>query len=292
MRIKRLFALTVFAGLVMLASCEKEPLQISSALPMQVQPSIFGEDSKAAFKSEDLVDFYLRIKSADAEYSYFEKFTKDVNDNWESPDRLFWKNSTDPVHYSAALFGNHVFTEEEFDNGVALSIAANQSSQARMNATHLLTLKSTETTYNATKNGKLPVTLSHGLAHVNIEFTLSENFYHYGIGVLSNPISGVRIKGSNLGFEFQPLAGTVSVIDGTKADITPLFSSFSRSSEYVKSSKAIYEALLVPQRIAPGELTIVFSISGSEFVWTNQDAITLDSGKVQTLAVSVNGALL
>ena len=52
-------------------------------------------------------------------------------------------------------------------------------------------------------------------------------------------------------------------------------------------SHATYEAIVVPQTIAAGALTVSFKIGNRSFSWTNTEAITLEQGKQYTLPLTV-----
>jgi hypothetical protein len=52
-------------------------------------------------------------------------------------------------------------------------------------------------------------------------------------------------------------------------------------------SYATYEAIVVPQQIAAGALTVSFKIGTRSFSWTNEEAITLEQGKRYTLPLTV-----
>lgn len=52
-------------------------------------------------------------------------------------------------------------------------------------------------------------------------------------------------------------------------------------------SYATYEAIVVPQTIAAGALTVSFKIGTRSFSWTNTEAITLEQGKHYTLPLTV-----
>ena len=153
------------AALLLLAACEKQsgggP---GEGLPMGVEATLAG--AKASITTDDLQTFWLQVDcSSDAAYSYCVPVSKSAT-GWSADRQLLWKSETAATTYCAAFFGGHDFTRAEFASGVDLTIPANQSTQAGLNAADLLTLKATSTTYEATTGGVLPVALNHGLAKV------------------------------------------------------------------------------------------------------------------------------
>ena len=288
MRTSKIIALA-FATL--LISCTKDDLAGTSAdtgIPMQIVPSVSGS-TKTSMQTADLQEFYLQVSCADASYSFFNRISW-TGTAWGASRQPLWQNSNSTITYSAAYFSGHTFTAAEFANGVSLSIPVDQSTQAKLNSADLLTLSATQTSYNDTDNGVLPVTLSHGLAKVNFVVTLGEAFNKVYIGIVSNPIKDFTVKGANKGFKFKPQTGAVTVTAGTKADVTPLEGTYTPSTKNAKTATAIYEAILVPQSFAAGELSVTFSIGSYNYQWTNATAITLAAGQTVNLPVSTTAA--
>ena len=81
--------------------------------------------------------------------------------------------------------------------------------------------------------------------------------------------------------------GTVTATAATAADILASQASFTAASETDMHSYATYEAIVVPQEIAAGALTVSFKIGSRSFSWTNTEAITLEQGKHYTLPLTV-----
>ncbi|MCR5018776.1 MAG: fimbrillin family protein [Bacteroidales bacterium] len=276
-------------ALAALLSCQKETDTSPVGLPMRVVPTIDGT-TKASLTTVDLQEFWLNVDCpSDAAFSYCGKMSKSGT-AWSASKQLYWKNETAPVNYSAAFFSGHDFTKAEFTSGADLSVPADQSTQAGLNAADLLSLKATSTTYEATTGGALPVELKHGLAKLTVELSLGSDFYDNKYGRTDNPVKAFTIAGTNLGFNFQPATGAVSVTASTAADITPFDLSYAPGTATAKTSVATYEAILVPQAIAVGDLTITFKVGANDYTWTNTDAITLSAGQSAKLPMSVTTA--
>ncbi len=276
-------------ALAALLSCQKETDTSPVGLPMRVVPTIDGT-TKASLTTADLQEFWLNVDCpSDAAFSYCGKVSKSGT-AWSAGKQLYWKNETAPVNYSAAFFSGHDFSKAEFTSGAALSVPADQSTQAGLNAADLLTLKATSTTYEATTGGALPVELKHGLAKLTVVLSLGSDFYDNRYGRTANPVTAFTIAGTNLGFNFQPATGAVTVTASTAADITPFAISYAPGTATSKTSVATYEAILVPQTIAVGDLTITFSVGANDYAWTNTDALTLSAGQSAKLPMSVTTA--
>ena len=81
--------------------------------------------------------------------------------------------------------------------------------------------------------------------------------------------------------------GTVTVTASTPADILANQCAFTAATDADMHSYATYEAIVVPQTIAKGALTVSFQIGTRSFSWTSTEAITLEQGKHYTLPLTV-----
>ena len=287
MRIKTIITLST---VLLLASCTKESGPDGGGLQMRVVPSLAGEGVKASITTADLTEFWLRVDCpSNALYSYFCKVSKNST-GWSPDKQLLWKDETTAVSYSAACFSGHDFTNAVFTSGVDLAVPADQSTQAGLNAADLLTLSGASKKYTDDPAGELPVALAHGLTKVNIVLSLGRIFYNNRYGRTANPVTALTVTGANLGFNFKPATGAVTVTAGTEADITPFALSYTPGTATAKTSVATYEAILVPQTFTAGTLSVSFKVGDKDYIWTNAEAITLTAGQTVTLPVSVTAA--
>ena len=276
---------------ILLTSCSEDDFSTgagSTGIPMQIVPSITGS-TKASMQTADLTEFYLQVTSTEAAYSYFDKVSKNGT-AWSASKTPLWPDETAPVTYSAAYYSGHAFTADEFAQGVDLSVPTDQSTQAGLNSADLLTLKATQTSYEKTDNGVLPVVLNHALAKVNLVLTLGNAFYNAKLGLTANPVTAFTVKGANTGFNFKAQTGAITVTAGTEADITPLPGTYTPAAATSKTATAVYEAILVPQTFAAGALSVTFSVGQGNYVWTNATAITLTAGTTVNLPLSATAA--
>ena len=127
----------IYAALVLtslLASCSKDFTSMADTdapLEMKLQPALALE-TKASMNTSNLKEFWLQVENPqDPAYTYFTKVTKS-GDAWNPADKMFWKNSSASVNYCAAFYSGHNFTQEEFTNGVDLTVPADQSTQKKL----------------------------------------------------------------------------------------------------------------------------------------------------------------
>ena len=145
-------------------------------------------------------------------------------------------------------------------------------------------MASTDLTFAASDKGIVPITLKHGLAKVNFQLTLAAEYKDNGIGLEENPISGVILHGVRTSFNFKPLTGVVSIPLGAPIGaVVPFASSYDNTA-----ALATFEAILVPETLAAGALTLYFSVNGKDFQWSNSEALDMVQGGEYTIPVSVD----
>ena len=236
------------------------------------------------------------VNPASATYSYFNT-VQYASDEWMPVNRMLWQNNTQAITVTAAYKQGKDFTDNEFVGGANLTVAADQSSQANLNAQDLLTMPtktisnpSTETTL--LQGGKLVINFYHALSKLDVTLELKDQFFASSQNTAD--ITDVKISGTNLGYNFQPMTtanenyGTVTAAATPVAgDILPMKGSYTDATADSKHSFATYESIIVPQTIAAGQLTVSFKIGNRSFSWTNTQAYTLDQGKQYTLPLTV-----
>lgn len=288
-QMKKHFILSlILVGSALLASCNKTAFKEGSGdpIPMRVVASIDG--TKGSMVSADLTDFYLRIDTSDPTCNYFGHIEKGVDGAWSASSKLYWADESSPVTYSAAFYPGHSFNAFDFADGAELTLPTDQSTQAKLNSADLLAIPATVTKYSDSVDGELSVALNHGLSMVHFTLTLSESFFDQGIGLTSNPVTDLVIKGTRCAFTYLPQTGEVIAKDDSQATVTPLTGEYDHGTSIAKASHANYEAILVPQTLLPGELTVSFRIDGETYDWSNADEIKLERGKSYNLNVGMN----
>lgn len=278
-----IFTLIASSALV-LFSCakEKSPAPEQDA-PMRFAVTVEGT-TKASMTSADLTQFYLKVTGPNNAFSYFESITKDAQGNWTASQPILWKDEESAITYAAASYGalgadyfNIPVTNELFTSGATMGLLTDQSTQARLNAADLLTMKSTDLTFAASNKGLVPITLKHGLAKVNFVVSIDNAGELTAEGIKDVVVSGVHTA-----FSFKPLTGEVTIpLAAPKGVVVPFLSS-------VEAGKATLEAVLAPEPLAAGALSLYITVNGKDFQWTNSEALDLVQGGEYTVPVSID----
>ena len=235
------------------------------------------------------------VNPTSATYSYFNTVQYDGSE-WTPVNSMLWQNDQQSITVTAAYKQDKTFTDYEFVVGANLTVAADQSTEALLKQQDLLTMP-TKTIANPSieetlmQNGKLVINFYHALTKLDVTLELKDEFYPANIQ--ATDITDVKISGTNLGYNFKAMEtanenyGTVTATASTAADILPSQYEFTAGTAESKHSMAKYEAIVVPQEIAAGQLTVSFKIGTRSFSWTNTTAYTLEQGKQYTLPLTV-----
>ena len=238
------------------------------------------------------------VNPTSATYSYFNTVQYDGSE-WTPINRMLWQNDQQSITVTAAYKQDKTFSDYDFIVGANLTVAADQSTEALLKQQDLLTMP-TKTIANPSieetlmQNGKLVINFYHALTKLDVTLDLANEFYKVDPKLNNaSDITEFTISGTNAGYQFEAMEtanenyGTVTVTASTAADILASQASFTAASETDMHSYATYEAIVVPQTIAAGQLTVSFKIGSRSFSWTNTEAITLEQGKHYTLPLTV-----
>ncbi len=238
------------------------------------------------------------VNPTSATYSYFNTVQHDGTE-WVPVNRMLWQNDQQSITVTAAYKQGKTFSDYEFIVGANLTVAADQSTEAKLKQQDLLTMP-TKTIANPSieetlmQNGKLVINFYHALTKLDVTLDLANEFYKVDPKLNNaSDITDVKISGTNAGYQFNAMEtanenyGTVTATAATAADILASQASFTAATDADMHSHATYEAIVVPQQIAAGALTVSFKIGTRSFSWTNTEAITLEQGKHYTLPLTV-----
>ena len=238
------------------------------------------------------------VNPTSATYSYFNTVQFDGTE-WTPINRMLWQNDQQAITVTAAYKQDKTFSDYEFIVGANLTVAADQSTEAKLKQQDLLTMP-TKTISNPSQeqtlmqNGKLVINFYHALSKFDVTLDLANEFYKVNPKLNNaSDITEFTISGTNAGYQFNAMEtanenyGTVTVTASTPADILASQASFTAASDASQHSHATYEAIVVPQTIAAGALTVSFKVGSRSFTWTNTEAITLEQGKHYTLPLTV-----
>ena len=238
------------------------------------------------------------VNPTSATYSYFNTVQYDGSE-WTPINRMLWQNDQQSITVTAAYKQDKTFSDYDFIVGANLTVAADQSTEAKLKQQDLLTMP-TKTIANPSieetlmQNGKLVINFYHALSKLDVTLDLANEFYKVDPKLNNaSDITEFTIKGTNAGYQFEAMEtanenyGTVTVTASTPADILANQCAFTAATDADMHSHATYEAIVVPQTIAAGELTVSFKIGTRSFSWTNTEPITLEQGKHYTLPLTV-----
>ena len=257
--------------------------------------SITGSDV-----NQDGQQFQVKIVNpTSATYSYFNTVQFDGTE-WTPINRMLWQNDQQSITVTAAYKQDKTFSDYEFIVGANLTVAADQSTEAKLKQQDLLTMP-TKTIANPSieetlmQNGKLVINFYHALSKLDVTLELANEFYKVNPKLNNaSDITEFTIKGTNAGYQFNAMEtanenyGTVTAAaTPVAADILANQCAFTAATDADMHSYATYEAIVVPQTIAAGQLTVSFKIGNRSFSWTNTEAITLEQGKHYTLPLTV-----
>ena len=238
------------------------------------------------------------VNPTSATYSYFNTVQYDGTE-WTPINRMLWQNDQQSITVTAAYKQDKTFSDYEFIVGANLTVAADQSTEAKLKQQDLLTMP-TKTIANPSieetlmQNGKLVINFYHALSKLDVTLDLANEFYKNDPKLNNaSDITEFTIKGTNAGYQFNAMEtanenyGKVTVTASTPAEILANQCAFTAATDADMHSHATYEAIVVPQTIAAGALTVSFKIGTRSFSWTNTEAITLEQGKHYTLPLTV-----
>ncbi|UKK49053.1 fimbrillin family protein [Prevotella sp. E9-3] len=236
------------------------------------------------------------VNPTSATYSYFNTVQYDGSE-WTPINRMLWQNDQQSITVTAAYKQGNTFSDYDFIVGANLTVAADQSTEAKLKQQDLLTMP-TKTIANPSieetlmQNGKLVINFYHALTKLDVTLELKDEFYALNQNTAN--ISDVKISGTNLGYNFKAMEtanenyGTVTdAATPVAGDILPMKGTCTDATADSKHSTATYESIIVPQQIAAGALTVSFKIGTRSFSWTNTQSYTLEQGKQYTLPLTV-----
>lgn len=273
-------------------SCSNEdeliqPTQSLKDTPIKVDVAIADMQTRAGFDADDQLErFYMDVIHPDnGKYDYWVMMKKERN-QWASYDyeghyteQLLWAGDGKKVNVTAATFLMN-------NNPIELAVKTDQSSAENIKASDHLFMPTTSVTPSA---DGIKVVLNHLMSKIKLVIELKDEF-----DATTNPFSKVSICGTLPMRTYNLYAGTEDVSpwkddsdDGffvTTAVISPYFNIF----ETAKGESRAYgefEAILVPQTVAPNDFVILFNVGDRLFRWAYTGELTLEGGMEYTLTL-------
>lgn len=230
-----------------------------------------------------------------------------------TPTTLLWQDKTTPVEVVASNFGGSSLGEYDLQTGAYISVTSVQYWDSHMTNSDFLyfrgivnpTLTTDEkasdgsiTTY-ALSNGKVRLPLRHINSKLNITLTLGTEFNASadGLGMgTDNPLTDVKVNNVYCDRQFNMVTGTFGEFkDYEDKEVTPgsitltsgnssSLGTWDKAATATDKAVATYECILIPQEAT---FSVSFTLGGKAYKWTSANAVTFDSGKAYTLALTV-----
>lgn len=301
---------------IMLAACnnQDEPTANNGSLegtPIRVTTQVMEAETRAEMETDDLTEFYFRVtdeNGSTTDYDYFTKMTlKDGNWTAETSE-IAWKTAKAQVSAVAqkTASGWEAWTKDAYDGGKEVSVLANQSGSTtgtdgypideNVKASDLLYMPATvidpshPTEGQISNDGKVVVNMKHAFAKLNITVNIGTA---QGGGEATNPITALTVDGTKLKATFKPADATPLTeitANNPVTDITARNESYTAAStttDLTAKGTAVYECIVIPQRVADGIFTVTATIAGKSYTYTHSGAIDFAGNKKYTLALNL-----
>ena len=281
------------------ASCSNDEDLAQSNYPMdnvvRIMTSVDGMNTRASYgnSTDKLNSFGFCIKNANSEkYTYDNIKVSQEGSNWIPATQMFWQNSTTAVDILA--YAPYQETTEDANGKVkvfgktdyAFSVKEDQSN-AEDYSSDLIVFKQTGFTpvleLNTSK--AVEVAFTHLLSQLNLIIELRDQFNTNNNTVTKGFVTDVKVNGTIISSKVDFSASPISVqVDGTQAAaINPETTGFTPAENATAHAVFNYSAIVIPQTVAAGNLSISFKVNNTEYIWTATDAVTFESGKKHEL---------
>lgn len=299
MRTKNFLTMAALAGAMALTACTNTD-EVTTENPnfpadrvIRVTTHIEAPVTRAGMTTNNVKNFNIKINNtANSTYSYQGFYYKEsdgwtcyTDGNMETPLTMLWQNSKQEVTVIAVSKDEAEFTN--LADNIQMEVNANQSEEYSLKESDILYMA--PTTINPTNDlvdGKLPITFKHIMSKVDISITLGTEM-NTTPGTVANPISELTVNGTKRSFNWNASNNSPFDLASFSAEaVTPYAGIYTPGSGNETRAVANYEVILVPQTVAAGEFSVTFKIGEKDYSWTSTGAITLERGKLHTLALS------
>ncbi len=281
---------------------------VAEGTPIRVNTIVGELSTKAGYDDTDNkpTAFYLQITNPkNDKYSYFAQM-KSNNGTWESFDPkdatgatalpMYWAGDGNNVKVTAATFDFRNPTSGKAETSTDVTIASDQSDADKLKACdHLMQL----TTDTKPSTDGITVSLIHLTAKIRVVVDLGKDNTD-----TQSPLTKLEVSGTKLTrtCTFSDPNASTALTTPTWADvantdatvITACPAGFTQADATAgKSATAEYEAIVVPQEIAQGELGVSFEMKdGKVYNWKSVRVEPLASNTQYTLNLRLHGDAL
>jgi hypothetical protein len=251
--------------------------------------------TRASLTTETVSHFWLNVITGDGSdptYNYVREIERQSADGeWKTKgDPMLWKDDKTSIRVTALQYGSAGFSADDFTSrGTTLALIDDQSTQDKLNDADLLIMKPTtvDPQTNLDENGAIKVTLTHGLAKIDVTLTLNTQFFKDHL--FPADISDFTVTSYNK-FRVSPTNQTAFVYnDGNLSTIPVKAFQSAHTDATAESSRstATYECIVVPT-IGSNKttLTVRFAIGDKYYSWTSAET-ALESGHRYAIALEV-----
>lgn len=310
MRTKNLLAFA--AATLVLAACSNDEVASDSLLPddhaIRVTTQVGALQTRAGVETSNLTAFgmFVTNPNANSPYTYANTHWTKSGENWTCATPMLWQNATTPVGVLAYAPYDAEITEIKEDQAFAVQADQSATDGSSVVESDLICAKSaavspttsgmnTDEVYYDADVKALNLTFKHMMAKLKIEVTLGTEF-NLIVGennaTLGNPITALTLCGSKTTATWDMSTGAITAAEEAATDITPLALSYANATgmdanAVMTNGVATYECILVPQMIEAGNFFVSMTINGKTYIWAATDTVTLDSGKLYVLKLTV-----
>jgi len=243
--------------------------------------------TRASLTTETVSHFWLNVTTGDGSdptYNYVREIERQSDDGeWKTKgDPMLWKDDKTTIQVTALQYGSKSFEANDFTSrGWSWPHIDDQSTQDKLNNADLLIMKPTtvDPQTDLDGNGAIKVTLTHGLAKIDVTLTLNTQFFKDHL--FPADISDFTVTSYNK-FLVNPTTPTAFEYagDGNLSTIPVKAFQSAHTDATAESSRstATYECIVVPT-IGSNKttLTVRFAIGDKYYSWTSAET-ALESG--------------
>ena len=235
--------------------------------------------TRASLTTETVSHFWLNVTTGDGSdptYNYVREIEKKSDDGeWKTKgDPMLWKDDKTSIKVTALQYGSTRFLADHFTSaGRVLFHIEDQSTQDKLNNADLLIMKPTtvDPQTDLDGNGAIKVTLTHGLAKIDVTLTLNTQFFKDHLSPAD--ISDFTVTSYNK-FRVDPTRATAFEYNDGQSTIQVKAFQSAHTDATAESSRstATYECIVVPTIGSnTTTLTVRFAIGDKYYSWTSAE---------------------
>ena len=289
MKLKNILISSV--ALLGFVACEKSE-GVSSILPSDniIRVTAGVAATRAGATSDNLTEFGISVNHNEGliSYAYYNVKATKAGSEWSTSEMMLWKNATNSV-----LIEAYAPYQEGFDiagTTTQVSVKTDQNTAENVIASDFLYSSATVTpsadqtqekiNYDKIKKC-LNVELDHRFSKLLLTVKLGSEFNATPFGDSKNPITEITVNGTN-----TTLTLWLSK-PSNPAPITPFAGVYTSPTSQTANGVATYEAIIIPQKLAGGALSVSIKIGEKVYEWKSTTEVTFTRGRQHALPLNV-----